>query len=203
MKLGEILGVPVTIKGRQNAFNRCGGCESKSTFRYDYRGLKDCKAAMQLAGGGSKSCVYGCLGVGSCKVQCQFGAITMVDEIAVIDPDKCTACGRCVKACPKKLIVMVPSINAVHVACNSKDPGREVRKNCKVGCIACKLCEKACEFNAINVKDNLASIDYAKCTQCGACVKKCPSKCIIVRPTRESKALDIRTVESKMGKDVR
>ncbi|MDR0999339.1 MAG: RnfABCDGE type electron transport complex subunit B [Clostridiales bacterium] len=176
--IGQILGVPVTIAGRQNAFVRCGGCESKSLFRYDYQGLSDCKAAMQLAGGGSKACVYGCLGVGSCKAACQFGAIEMIDGIAVVNREKCAACTMCVRACPKQLIAMVPYNNTVHVACVSGDPGREARKICKAGCIKCKLCEKACQFDAVHVKDNGAIIDYAKCTQCGECVKKCPSKCI-------------------------
>ena len=41
-----------------------------------------------------------------------------------------------------------------------------------------KLCEKACETGAITVTDNLATIDNAKCTACGACVEKCPKKII-------------------------
>ncbi|MDR2650283.1 MAG: RnfABCDGE type electron transport complex subunit B [Clostridiales bacterium] len=179
-RIGEILGVSVEVPERRRAFIRCVGCESKSTFRYDYFGLYDCNAVMQLAGGGSKSCAYGCLGVGSCRAACQFDAISMVDGIAVVDPEKCTACGMCVKACPKHLIRMVPYKNKIHVACHSEDNGRDVRKNCKVGCIGCRLCEKACAYDAVHVKNNYASVDYAKCTQCGACVAKCPSKCIII-----------------------
>jgi len=47
-----------------------------------------------------------------------------------------------------------------------------------VGCIGCKLCEKACKFGALSVIDNLAVIDYHKCTSCGACVKVCPTQAI-------------------------
>jgi Na+-translocating ferredoxin:NAD+ oxidoreductase RNF subunit RnfB len=194
--IGQILGVPVTIVGRQNAFVRCGGCKSKSSFRYDYQGLNDCKAAMQLAGGGSKACVYGCLGVGSCKAACQFGAIEIVDGIAIVDREKCTACTMCVKACPKKLIAMTPYANSVHVACISKDPGKDVRKVCKAGCLGCKLCEKACAFDAVHVKDNFASIDYAKCTQCGECVKKCPAKCITAQDVGIPQSVALETAQS-------
>ena len=178
-RIGEILGIAVDKTVHTCAYIKCGGCDSKSTFRYDYFGLRDCRAAMQLAGGGSKSCACGCSGVGSCVEACEFNAIYMEDGIAAVDPEKCIACTMCVSACPKNLIKMVPDKNKIHVACNSKDPGREVRKYCKVGCIGCKLCEKGCGFDAIHIKNNLASIIYAKCTQCGACIAKCPSKSIV------------------------
>jgi len=43
------------------------------------------------------------------------------------------------------------------------------------------LCEKTCRFDAIHVIDNLAVIDYHKCTSCQECVKVCPPKTIRVR----------------------
>ena len=44
--------------------------------------------------------------------------------------------------------------------------------------IACKRCEKACQYDAIHVSENCALITPAKCTLCGECVKVCPTKCI-------------------------
>ena len=46
------------------------------------------------------------------------------------------------------------------------------------GCIACRKCEKTCPSGAITVCDNLAVIDYDKCTACGMCAEVCPRKCI-------------------------
>jgi electron transport complex protein RnfB len=178
-QIGEILGEAFEVPIRRYAYVRCGGHKSKSTSRYDYFGLNNCKAAMQLAGGGPKNCTYGCLGAGSCLTLCKFDAITLHDGLAAIDLEKCTGCAACIKACPKKLIKMVPYKNKLHVACLSKAPGREVRKDCKVGCIGCKLCKKACTFDAIFMKDNYAYINYSKCTQCEVCMTKCPSKCIV------------------------
>jgi electron transport complex protein RnfB len=43
------------------------------------------------------------------------------------------------------------------------------------------MCEKVCPHQAIKVENNLARIDYDKCTSCGACVGKCPRKCIKAR----------------------
>jgi Na+-translocating ferredoxin:NAD+ oxidoreductase RNF subunit RnfB len=178
-KIAEVLGITVEDQIRLCSFIRCGGCESKSEFRYEYSGMRNCAALMQLAGGGSKSCTYGCLGGGTCLHACKFGAIYMDDGIARVDNEKCTACGMCVASCPKKLIELVPYESKIRVACHSNETGKVQRRFCTVGCIGCKICEKQCKKDAIHVKDNLASIDYEKCTLCGDCQAKCPAKCII------------------------
>ena len=92
--------------------------------------------------------------------------------------EACKACGKCVAACPRKLIEIVPYDMKHLVKCNSKDKGKDVMKACKVGCIGCKMCEKACQFDAVKVLDNVAHIDPEKCTGCGACAAKCPKKVI-------------------------
>ena len=46
-------------------------------------------------------------------------------------------------------------------------------------CIRCGLCEKNCPSDAIHVIDNVAVIDYTKCTSCGTCVAKCPRKVLL------------------------
>lgn len=40
-------------------------------------------------------------------------------------------------------------------------------------CVGCKLCEKACLFDAIHVVNKLAVVDFEKCTLCGACIPVC------------------------------
>ena len=102
-------------------------------------------------------------------------------KIIKIDEEKCTGCANCVKTCPKGLYELVPKEKKVHVLCSSKDPAKVVVKVCKVGCIACKACERACpvEGKAILVNDNLAKIDYSKCIMCGKCVEACPRKIIV------------------------
>ena len=56
--------------------------------------------------------------------------------------------------------------------------GKVVMGICPVGCIACHKCEKACPHGAMEVIDNLARIDYTKCSGCLECVKACPTKVI-------------------------
>ncbi len=176
--ISDILGIEAVSLEKQVAFVKCNGNMTDAVFRYDYQGFGDCAAHMQLAGGGSKACIYGCLGCGSCANACQFGAINMIDGIAKVDKEACTACKMCVSSCPKSLITMVPYENHVNVVCNSADIGKVVRGHCKVGCISCKMCEKACEFDAVHVENNCAVIDYSKCTMCDECVKKCPTAAI-------------------------
>ncbi|MEA5134602.1 MAG: RnfABCDGE type electron transport complex subunit B [Candidatus Fimivivens sp.] len=51
-----------------------------------------------------KNCKVGCIGCMKCQKACQFDAITVVDNLAHIDQEKCTACGACVEQCPKQCI---------------------------------------------------------------------------------------------------
>jgi len=173
-QIGTVMGVKVSHTEVMVAYVKCNGDCNKSKDKYEYHGIMDCVSASALPGGGAKSCTYGCLGLGTCVKVCDFDAIVIKDGIAIIDENKCTNCGACVKACPKNIIETVPINSRIRVACNSYDSARDVMQNCEVGCIACSKCVKACQYDAIHVNNNLAKIDYDKCTQCNACVEVCP-----------------------------
>lgn len=52
-----------------------------------------------------KVCSAGCLACGLCVRACPQKTITMVNNVAVIDPAGCDGCGTCVQKCPPKTIV--------------------------------------------------------------------------------------------------
>ena len=196
-KIAEILGQSVEIPDVKIVTRAlCGRDLNNHKMKYEYDGIKDCSSAVLLGGGGPLTCTYGCIGLESCMAVCQFDAISFNEKhLPVVDPEKCTKCMACVKECPKDLFVLTPSTKKVHVLCSSKDKGAEVRKYCDVGCIACKLCEKNCAYDAIHVVDNIAIIDYEKCVECGVCVHKCPKNTIVFDGGHEEVRAEIANME--------
>lgn len=177
-KLSEILGVEIELTQKVARVN-CNGCSDKAETKYNYTGMKSCKAAAAL-GGGMKSCEFGCLGLGDCQNVCEFGAISVKDGVAVVDESLCGGCGLCAKICPKQVINVVAKKSAAVIPCNNKDKGGVARKACKVACIGCSACVRACEFGAVKVENFLATIDETKCTACGKCADACPQKIISI-----------------------
>ena len=177
-KIAEIMGIEAGTVEKRTAFVMCVGNSAVAPNRYINNENIDCYTAHRL-GGGMKSCQYGCLGLGSCVEKCVFGAISIVDGVAVIDRDKCAHCGTCIKECPRGLIKSLPYDAKVVTACSSKARGKETRAVCGVGCIGCGLCAKVCESGAITVENNLASVDAKKCIGCGKCVEKCPRNVLV------------------------
>ena len=60
-----------------------------------------------------KACKAGCIACGMCVRNCPQQAVTLVNNVAVIDYAKCSSCGTCVTKCPKKVIHWVDGQPAV------------------------------------------------------------------------------------------
>ena len=128
----------------------------------------------------AEGCAYGCLGNGDCVAACQFGAIVVNPETGLpeVDETKCTACGACVKACPRNIIELRKKGvkgRRIYVGCVNRDKGAVSRKVCAVSCIGCGKCVRTCPFEAITLENNLAYIDAEKCRLCRKCVAECPT----------------------------
>ena len=149
-RIGEILGKELKAREKEVAVVYCSGSLSLAPRSAAYNGLNDCRAAANLGGGG-KGCRYGCIGLASCARVCPFGAIEMRDGLAIVHPEICTGCGKCMEVCPRKLIRLVPASFKAHIYCNSLDKPVEKRKHCKIACFGCKKCVKADpeKFNSV------------------------------------------------------
>ena len=177
--IGKIMGQEAAMGEKQVARVLCQGENGIAKERYQYDGYQSCATASGLAGG-PKDCRFACLGLGDCMDKCAFGAISMKNGIACIDPQKCTACGACVKACPRSVIKLLPLSAQVIVRCRNSDTARTARAVCMDACIGCGRCKKECQYDAITVENGYARIDPEKCTRCGSCAAVCPCKCITV-----------------------
>ena len=176
--LSELLGVSGETVKKVAHIHCMGNCDNTSN-KADFQGVNSCLSASRY-GSGITACTFGCLGFGDCASACLSNAITVCNGVAVVDIDKCSGCGLCSDACPRKLITVAPVKEQAVVRCSNHDKGAVAKKACKAACIGCMKCTKVCNEGAITVSNFCASIDPQKCTGCGECVNNCPSKCITI-----------------------
>jgi electron transport complex protein RnfB len=179
-KLAALLGTDAAATEKKVSFVACNGTKENAKQLYTYDGsINSCKAAKSLFGG-TKACKYGCIGLGDCVEACEFDAIHVIDGVAVVGRDYCTSCGACIKVCPQNLISLKPYSGTVNVRCSNEDMGKAAMAVCKTSCIACHMCERVCEHDAVHVTEkNVAVIDNEKCVACGLCAEKCPKHAIL------------------------
>jgi Na+-translocating ferredoxin:NAD+ oxidoreductase RNF subunit RnfB len=160
----------------------CRGSREHAPLKGEYAGIQTCRGG-KLSAGGTKLCVWGCMGFGDCVKACKFDALSIGPEgLPVIDRSKCTGCKACSQECPQKLIRMVDKTvdeAAPFVYCGNRNTNKpQVRKTCTAGCIKCELCVKNCPQGALTMVNGIPEVDYAKCNACGTCYGKCPTKAI-------------------------
>ena len=177
-KIAALTGGAAAAVEPMTALVFCRGTEEAAKRKMRYEGVQSCKMASQLFGG-EKSCLYGCVGLGDCARACPYNAIMLCDGVAVVSPDLCRACKKCVSVCPKGIIDLVPKSQvSAAVLCKNHDKGAVTRKECAAGCIGCTKCVKLCPAQAITMDKNAARVDPSKCTACGACAEGCPTGAI-------------------------
>ncbi len=200
-RIAGLLGREAIARESRVAVLRCNGtCEHTPRINH-FDGARSCIVASSLYSG-ETGCSYGCHGFGDCVLVCSFDALHMdpVTGLPVVDEQKCTSCGACVKACPRQLFELRKRWKGdkkIYVACMNEDKGGIARKNCAVACIGCSKCFKVCPHEAIAMKNNLAYIDSDTCRLCRKCMPECPTASIIETgfPVRKSRT-DEQTVES-------
>lgn len=198
--IAKIMGMEAGAMEQKVAVIHCtSGGYNNTKWKYAYQGIESCKSAVNISDG-PNACSWGCIGFNDCLKSCPFGAITLdAHGMRCIDMTKCTACGACVKACPRKLIDLVPINRNVYIKCSSKAKGPEAKQVCGSThpCIGCGICSRKCPVQAITIANNLASIDYGKCINCGLCATVCPTKAIqdlLAGTRRKAKIIDDKCI---------
>ncbi len=153
--IADLLGVDAGERVLRVARLHCAGGAAHAGYLASYHGLSSCQAAA-LVGGGGKACAWGCLGLGDCERVCSFDAIRMsADELPVVDPAACTACGDCVDACPRSLYEILPLELPLLVQCSLPLEGEDARALCRVACDACGRCAVDALPGVITMRDGL------------------------------------------------
>jgi Na+-translocating ferredoxin:NAD+ oxidoreductase RNF subunit RnfB len=196
--IASYLGVDVGAAAPRVARLLCsGGCDVAPRHA-DYQGLPTCRAAAAVAGGG-KACAWGCLGLADCRDACDFDAIYMNEvDLPVVIPEKCTACGDCVEACPKDLFTLMPLEQKLIVQCRNLLEGEDATDACAVACNACGRCAADAAPGLIAMVNGLAVIDYTKnALATPDAIRRCPTGAIVwvegaqrLGPERRAPALE-------------
>ncbi len=74
---------------------------------------------------------------------------------------------------------------------------------CKFGCLGFGDCVQACQFGALRIVNGLATVNYQKCTGCGACAKACPRDLIAMVPFHHDPMMTVACSSSENGKTTR
>jgi len=76
-------------------------------------------------------------------------------------------------------------------------------QGCVYGCLGFGDCLEACNYDALQVVDGLATVDYEKCIGCGACAKACPRNIISINPFKKDSILVVKCANHDAGKAVK
>ena len=178
--VAELLKVDAGGEEKRVARLACAGGAHVAVQKARYAGLESCRAAALVSGGG-KACSWGCLGLADCMRVCSFDAIHMDRYgLPVVDEGKCTACGDCVKVCPKQLFELHPISHRLWVACRNQLDGVIAEQQCEVACTACGRCAADAPAGLIQMTNNLAVVNYAVNRLATAVpIQRCPTGAIV------------------------
>ncbi len=180
--VGELSGKAVVASDPKTSYRHCVKMDGTPKYRFEYQGISSCVAANNLDQG-EDACVYSCLGLGDCKKACPFDAIVMRDGLAVVLIDLCVACGKCITACPRQVLEIIPQKARVAVACSTKNKAKAATETCSVGCMNCNACVRKCPAKAISSVDGRIHLDQDACLAYGPecdeiCMDSCPRNII-------------------------
>ena len=102
-------GLPVVDEEKCVACGACARACPRNIIELRNKGPKDRRVFVSCVNRDKgavarKACTVACIGCGKCAKECSFEAITVENNLAYIDYNKCRLCRKCVSACPTHAI---------------------------------------------------------------------------------------------------
>jgi len=109
MYMDEKTGLPVVIEEKCVACGACVRACPRGIIELRNKGKKSRRIFVscineEKGGPAKKNCSVACIGCGKCEKVCEFDAITIKNNLAYIDYEKCKLCRKCVEVCPTNAI---------------------------------------------------------------------------------------------------
>ena len=107
--MDEKTGLPVVIEEKCVACGACVRACPRGIIELRNKGKKSRRIFVscineEKGGPARKNCSVACIGCGKCEQVCAFDAITIKNNLAYIDYEKCKLCRKCVTVCPTNAI---------------------------------------------------------------------------------------------------
>jgi Na+-translocating ferredoxin:NAD+ oxidoreductase subunit B len=110
MTIDPLTGLPVIIDDNCVACGACVKACPRNIIELRKKAKKERKIYVACSncdkgGPARRACKVACIACSKCVKVCEFGAITIENNLAYIDAKKCTFCRKCVTECPTNSII--------------------------------------------------------------------------------------------------
>lgn len=110
--MDPVTELPVVIDDKCTACGACVDACPRNIIELRKKNKKDRKIYVscineEKGGPAKKNCSVACIGCSKCFKVCPYEAITMENNLAFIDSDKCKLCRKCVVECPTDAILEI------------------------------------------------------------------------------------------------